>query len=180
MRILTVGFALLMVLGGCTTTPDIRYYTLDMSSASGGGGEVRFEIGRVRLSEPVASKDIFIQISPTEVEYYASDQWVAGVDELVADKLRAEFGPGRPDAEVIDLDVAVKKFGQRDVGGGGVEAHVRLEARMERRGGEVLEKVYSRETPVGPSTRVVNGVVVALSRSLEEIAAEMAADAAAL
>ena len=168
----------LLVAAGCTTTPDINYFTLDMRPAADAAPGVNIKVRRISVAEAIATKDIFIQISPIEVEYYATDQWVAGLDELVADKLRAEFGSAQPDKSTVQLEAELKIFGQADVPGG-AEARVRLDVVLSLARNE-LEKTYEASHPAVAGGRTVNGVVIALTRCIEEIAAQIAADAQAL
>ena len=50
--------------------------------------------------------------TPTRIEYYATDHWVAGVGELVQRKFQTEFGPhedGRPTYVVSGKVVALEQ-----------------------------------------------------------------------
>ena len=89
-----VWVVLLLCCTGCLSTPEARYYTLDMQSS----GKVtttmfNLEVERIQVTEALARTDILIKKSATEIEYYALDRWAARLDELLAEKLQAEFGP---------------------------------------------------------------------------------------
>jgi len=169
-------------IAGCASAPDLRYYTLDMRPSGAAQAAKNIRIDRLREAEPLARKDILIQRSPTQVEYYAVDQWAATLGELVGQKLEAEFGPpeeGRPTVVVTGM---ILEFGQVDVSGG-AEASVRL--KLEFRGEDMgrydealLTKTYAARLPTG--TPAPGAVVEGLSRCLEKLAAEIVSDAEGL
>ena len=138
------------------------------------------------MAEALSGRELLIQTSPTEIEYYAAAQWVASLDELVGDKLAAEF-PAPEDARyVLDLSATIKNFEQVEAGGS-VEAYARIEidARLEEKGaqrGTVLgriEKTYEARVPLTAGDGL-RGLAEGLSRCVEKIAAELAADVAGL
>jgi uncharacterized lipoprotein YmbA len=169
-------------LAACATTPNPRYYTLDMRPSGKVHPAVNLRIDRLRESEPLARKDILIQRGPTQLEYYALDQWAAAVPEQVGRKLAVEFGPVADNAPTFTLTGLIENFEQVDVPSG-AEAYVRLtieyRANGESRYSDPLKKktydVRLQAAKPGPLA-----VVDALSRCLETIAADIAADAAAL
>jgi len=182
MRIKPTVPLLLLTLWACASAPDVDYFTLDMASSGTVEPEVNLAVGRFATTEALGRSQILIQASPTRIEYYAVDRWASGVGELVQRKLIAEFGPeveGRRSFKVTGRALA---FGQVD-GESGSEGRVVLEVAIrdaEAKSYEdpLLEKTYR-------ATRSADGVkpdavVMALSRAMEQIAAEIAADAAGL
>lgn len=186
MRHAAIAAALLAALGasGCFTfKPELKYYTLDMRPSGAAETGANLHVETVRVGEALARKDILILASPTEVEYYARGQWVAALDQLVRDKLHAEFGPRRPGAPDLFLAVEVIAFEQVDLPDGGADAL----ARMHVTAHESRAAIY--ETPLHEQTYEARlradrpgagGIVEALSRCVERIAADLAADLAAL
>ncbi len=172
----------LVALVGCTTTPAPRYYTLDMAPSGTVTPDCDFVVARIRATEPLARRDILVKKTPTEIEYYALEQWAADPGLLVSEKLAAELGH-RPDAaKTIAVSGEVLAFEQVDRQSG-VEAHLKLY--LEFRTAEqrpldepAMKRTYELYLPV--QTPPPAGVVLALSKGLEQIAAAVAADAAKL
>ncbi len=166
----------------CKTTPPSKYYTLDMTPSGTAVPDYGIEVQRIRSAEPLARRDILVKTSPTEIEYYALDQWSADPGLLVAEKLQAEFGH-RTDAEKqVRLTGQLLAFEQQDTPGGpAARVKLNLEFRTADRDlydDPLLKKTYEIELPAaspGPG-----GVVRALSQAIERIAAEIVADADAL
>lgn len=181
MKHLLAGICLAL-LAGCVTATETRYYTLDMRPSGGEHAPAALAIDRLRVSEPLKRKEILIQTTPIEIEYYARHEWAARIEELIAEKLAAEFGPRDAAGHALLLGGDVLAFGQVDRPGG-ADAHVKLalnfrEDGVSRYAEPLFEKTYERLLPAesaGPAA-----VVAALSRALEEIAAEIARDAAAV
>ena len=171
----------LLVLAGCASTPSIQYFTLNMTPAGTPGG-VNIVVDDLRVSEAVTRKDIMIKTSPTEVEYYATAQWVASLSELVAEKLQAEFGPAAGEGPVLLLSGRLLAFEQVDVNGG-AQAHLKLAVTLADSGASrseppLLEKAYVVREPADAAAP--GAVVRALSACVEQAAARIQADAAAL
>ncbi len=169
-------FALVCV--GCATSSPVRYYTLDMAPSGGVETAFNIEIDRLRPSEALARKDILIKKSATQIEYYAGEQWAANVGELVAEKLQAEFGhpvEGRP---TVIVRGAIQAFEQVDLPDG-IAARVKLDldiyAEDDRAYDKpMLKKAYEVTVPAKPASP--DGVAAALSRALEQIAADVVKD----
>jgi uncharacterized lipoprotein YmbA len=168
------------VLAGCATrAPETRYYTLDMQPSGDVDPQVAVKVDRLLTSEPLARRNLLIQTSPTEVEYYALDEWAAGVAELVTKKLEAEFGAPEPGERVLLLYGTVLDFEQVDRPGGGADAHARIELAVRAEGASryespLLERVYVAHVPLeraGPRE-----AAEALSRAVERVAAAVASD----
>ena len=166
-------------LAGCRSGPAPRYYTLDLRpSGSARPARCALRVDRLDAVEPLSRDGILIQMSPTEAEYYASDRWLAPAEGLVAEKLAAEFGTaeGKP---VILLAGTLRALEQVDFPGG-AEAHLKLDAAlrrppMSRYEEPLLRKTYEARVPAEEPRPAA--VVRALSKAVEAVAAEIAADA---
>ena len=170
------------LLAGCASTTPSRYYTLDMTASGAAASAVNLYVDRIRAAEALTRKTILIKKSPTEIEYYALDEWAASVNELVTEKLVAEFGPKQDGRKSIGLSGTILAFEQIDLPDG-VEAHVKLALTFRAEGTAryeepLLEKNYEARMPAAESS--APAVVRALSACLEQIAADVAADAGAL
>lgn len=170
--------ALALTAGCATRAPETRFYTLDMRPTGGAVSERPIRVDRLLTAEPLAKRNILIQKSPTEVEYYALDEWAAGVAELVGKKLEAEFGEGDAAIAPLLLYGTVLDFEQVDRAGG-ADAHARIDIavrteRASRYDPPLFERVYVAEVPMdraGPKA-----AAEALSRAVEQIAALLVAD----
>ena len=166
----------------CASAPKIDYYTLGMEPSGHAEPTVNLSVERFRSTEALGRSQIMVLASPTRVEYYATDQWAGSVGELVQRKLAAEFGTpvdGRRNLVVSGKVVACEQIDRP----GGAEARVTLEvvlrdAELPRYQPPVFEKSYSSSRPM--ATVSAGSLVVELSRCVEEIAAEIAADASSL
>lgn len=162
---------------GCVRSAETRFYQLDLTPSGAVAGGAGLEIGRLEVADDLARRDILVQKDATEIEYYADAQWAVSVPELVRRKLEAEFGRAAAGEPGVLVDGEVQAFQQVDVPGG-AEARVTLHLRFRKGSQVVFQNLYSRQVPAGsPSPRAVAQV---LSRALEAIAADVAADAAGL
>lgn len=175
------GCAVLLVLAalaGCATAPPRNYYTLDMTPANGQSA-LNLVVDRIRTSEALSKREIMIKKSPTEVEYYATDLWAASLDELVTQKLQAEFGTLEPSRPVLRLVGTVLAFEQiEEKGHAETIARILLQFRAEKDSLHApprLERVYEVRSPLPESN--AGAAVEALSRALEQIAREVILDA---
>ncbi|MCC6144251.1 MAG: membrane integrity-associated transporter subunit PqiC [Candidatus Hydrogenedentes bacterium] len=164
---------------GCVTAPGTRYYTLDMTRAAQ-DSPVNLVVDRLQASEALTRKNILIKNTPTQVEYYAADEWAADVAEMITQKLESEFGPRAEGRPTLLLSGTVLAFEQVDASGG-AQAHARLALELRTERGSrldqpLLEKTYEVLLPAAAPQP--NAVVVALGEGLEQIAAEIMADAA--
>lgn len=166
----------------CASAPKIDYYTLGMEPSGRAEPTVNLSVERFRSTEALGRSQIMVLASPTRVEYYATDQWAGSIGELVQRKLAAEFGApveGRKSLVVSGKVVACEQVDRA----GGAEARVTLEvvvrdAELPRYQPPLLERSYSSSRPVtNPSA---GAVVEGLSRCVEEIAADIAADTSSL
>ncbi len=174
-----IAAVLLGMLAGCATTIETQYYTLDLRDSDPAASAPRLCVDRIMLAEPLSRKDILIQTTPTQIEYYATAQWAAGIDDLIAQKLEAEFGNPVCDQSPYLLSGTVYEFEQVDLPGG-AEAHVKfaVEIRAQRYEEPVFKKTYTERAPANSADP--NAVVQTLSACVERIAAQIMADAAAL
>ncbi|MBI3119969.1 MAG: membrane integrity-associated transporter subunit PqiC [Candidatus Hydrogenedentes bacterium] len=172
----------LLALAGCKSAPPTKYYTLNMETSGRAQTPVNVVVSRVQVGEALSRRDIMIKQSPTQVEYYATNQWAAGLDELVRQKLQEEFGvprEGRPGLVLIATLLACEQI---DVPGG-ADARVKLTAELRREEASrydapLLTKIY--EARKKADTERPADVVQALSDLIEKIAEEIAQDTAAL
>ena len=173
----------LVAMAGCASAPSMNYYTLDMRPSGGAAMPFRVEIARMRVAEPLEGRNILIQKSPTEIEYYAVDRWAAGLNDLVQEKLEAEWN-GHPSDEAPQLiaEGIIQGFGQEDQDGGpAAYLKITMEFRSpdaSRYDTPLLHKTYEfRQSAEGQGA---SGVVNALSVCVEQLAAAIAEDATAL
>jgi uncharacterized lipoprotein YmbA len=177
-----IAATLLPLLAGCASTP-AKYYTLDMRPSGGAAAAVNITVDHIRVSDALAGKNIYIQQSPTEVTFYAAEQWTAPIDDLVREKLQAEFGDPQPGRRSLALSGTIMAFSQVDVDATTAEATVRLQAALREAGASryekpLLDRTYTATQRAAAPTAAE--VVIALSRCIEALAAEIARDAAAL
>lgn len=180
----TVGFAILGLLivpfaGGCAHTPEPRYYTLNMTPSGTVHPDCNIEVDRLRPHDALTRTDILVKKSSTQIEYYALDRWAASLSELVPEKLQAEFGDPDPQRKTIVVSGTILAFEQVDRSDG-ADAHIKLELDLRNAGASrydtpLLRKQYEATLSAGAAEPA--SVVEALSKGLEEIAAEIAADA---
>jgi ABC-type uncharacterized transport system auxiliary subunit len=162
---------------GCVHAPPVRYYQLDMNPSGKAEPAVNIEIERLTATDDLARRDILIQKDATEIEYYADAQWSVNVPDQVRRKLEAEFGPYDADKPAVTISGEVRAFEQVDLPGGAA-GRVALHLRLSRDGETVGRKVYTSQ--VAADRPDPKAVAQALSRALETIAREIAADAGAL
>jgi uncharacterized lipoprotein YmbA len=167
---------------GCASAPQPRYYTLDMAPSGALASRYNVHVDRLRPHDALTRNEILIKKSSTEVEYYALDRWVQGLGELVTEKLNAEFGAKTNDRETLVVSGEILAFEQVDTPDG-AESHIKLDLSIWPDGVSRYDKpLYSKtyETRV-PTPRPTPGATVeALSRGLNALAAEIAADAGRL
>lgn len=171
-----------LVAMGCASVPNIRYYTLDMTPSGKAQPRCNLKVERLRPSDALARKDILIKKSPTEIEYYALDQWAANLGEVVSEKLTSEFGPIVQGRKTLLIAGVIQGFEQVDTADGAA-GHIKLDLAFRPEGESryeppLLEKVY--ETSVAAERASPTAVVRALSRGLERLAGEIADDAGKL
>lgn len=178
MRLRLSVFAALFVMCACASAPKINYYSLGVESSGEVRPTVNLKVERLRTTEALGRSQIMIRASATRVEYYAVDQWVGGIGELVQQKLAAEFGPAVEGQKTLKVSGLVVACEQVD-GPGASEARVKLDIVI-RDAGEarylppLLERTYEASLAVAAPRAEV--VADALSRCVGQIASEIAAD----
>jgi len=171
-----------VVLAGCASAPKIDYYTLSVERSGQAGPTLNLEVERLATTGVLAGDRILIRASPTRVEHFETARWAGGLGELVQQKLATELGPESPGRRTVVVSGTILSCGQLDTPAGPV-AEVRLEIELRdptlrRFEAPQLRRSYEATTPVGGAG--VEALVGALSRCVEKIATEIAADAAAL
>ncbi len=170
--------AVVLLLGGCASAPDIQYYTFAMEPSGTARPDVNVEVEEIRTTEALGRRRILIQADPTRVEYYATAEWAGSLGELVAEKLRVELGPPREGLPTVALAGTLLACGQVDAPGGArARARIRVVLRDPSRlryEPPLLERTYEAERPAGDGGPT--SVAQALSTCLEEIASEIADD----
>lgn len=180
---LVVAAGALVNISGClSSSPPPELYTLDMRNSGAPASTVGISVGLINVAEPLMQKNILIKTSPTQIEYYAVGQWAGGLDEMLREKLETEFGPRSAKERTLVISGNLLAFEQIDVPEGAV-AHVKLDAALHEAGKSrysdaLLKKIYDVTVPT--ETADANGIATALSRAVEQLAAQVAADAATL
>lgn len=181
---LALAVGLLPVATGCLSGSEPpQYFTLDMRGSGAPEPPVDINVGLLNVAEPLMQKNILIKKSPTEVEFYAVGQWAGGLDEMLREKLETEFGPTTSNSRTIMLTGELLAFEQVDTPEGAL-AHIKLEAELRDAGKSryteaLLKKLYEISLPIQGDPGA-NAIAIALSRAVEQLAAQIAADAAAL
>lgn len=172
----------LCCLTACASAPKINYYTLDMEPSGQARPPVNLVVDQVRATDALSRSRILVQVSPTMIEYYATEQWAGGIAELVAQKLASEFGSAVEGRRTLVVSATVLACEQVDVSGG-AEARMRLSVTVrdpaeKRYRQALLEKTYEASRPASQPT--AGAVVQALSLCAEQIAGEIADDVSAM
>ena len=178
--ILMVAF--LAALAACASAPELDHYTIDMTPSGRVEVATNLDVNGVVVSDKLAQRRIVIHVSPTRIETYANARWASGVRQMVEQKLAAELGAPAVGSRRLMLDGLVTAFEQVDRTAG-PQARVRIDVEIREAGSNrseppLLKKTYEAVRPAASDS--VDGVVQALSRCLEEIAVEIAEDAAGL
>ena len=174
--------ALAGLISSCATSPSPSIYTVNMDPSSNAGSPVNVSVGRLRVSESLLNKRILIKTSPTEIEYYATAQWAASLDEMLREKLAVEFGPIDTSRPTYVVSGALQSFEQVDMASGS-EAHVKLSLEVRKDGVSQyatpeISNVYEVSLPIEEES--AGGVVATLSVCLETVARAIVTDIAAL
>jgi ABC-type uncharacterized transport system auxiliary subunit len=182
MRFHPISALLVCILCGCASAPKIDYYTLGMESSGQTTPSVNLAVERFRSTEALNRSQIMVLASSTRIDYYATDHWAGSIGELVQRKLVAEFGPLHEGRKTLTVSGTVVSCEQVDRPGG-VEARVELEivlrdSESARYRPPLLEKSYVSSRPVAGAS--VASLVDELSRCVEDIAAQIAADVSSI
>ncbi len=169
---------LVLTTSSCATRPPARYYTLDMSHSAQAQPAFNFNVERFRVAQALSRDEIMIKTSPTEVEYYATDQWVANIGELVARKLQIEMGPRHGERPELVIMGTIQAFEQLDTPDGTqVQIEIDIEVRDSISSRYVAPLFQHRYRDVrSAENNNPASAVRALSAGLEEIARAIADD----
>jgi ABC-type uncharacterized transport system auxiliary subunit len=179
---IVVSLLLIVFLGACASTPEVRTYTLDLRPSGAAAVDRRIRVEPFVPTEALDRTGIHIQATPTRVEYYATDRWVSSVGDQVRAKLAAELGATATGGAELVIGGRVLAFGQVD-GETGPVARVSLAVVVRdgdagRASPPLLERTFDVARPA--ADRLPGSVVVELSLAMEELAAELAAEIATL
>jgi uncharacterized lipoprotein YmbA len=183
MKIRLVLTSLLVAFCGCASSPDLDYFNVEMTSSGTVGVDVHLVVERFSPTERLDRHQIVIQQTPTRVEYYATARWATSVGEMVQGKLQAEFGfPRSDDRPTFVVSGRVLAFEQVDAGSS-AQGRVVLEVAIRAAGQQryetpLLTRTYEATRPLDEAS--ADGAVRALSRALEDIAADIAEDVPAV
>lgn len=171
-----------LAITGCASSAPAEYFTLDMRPSGAPAAPMNIEVGMISITEPLVQSNLLIKKSPTQVERYAMHQWAGGLDEMLKEKLANEFGPRAASDRTLTLTGDLLAFEQVDVADG-AEAHVKLAAELREAGKSrytpaLLKKTYDISVPA--KAPEANEAVIALSRAVEQLAAQIVADASKL
>ena len=163
---------------GCASAPKARYYTVNMTPSAKQAGKHNIDVDRLRTAESLAKRNILVKKTATELEYYASDEWVASLGDIVREKLEAEFGEDVHARKTYLLDGEILSFQQEDTATG-ADAYIKLSISIREANGSryeqpLFEHVYEARVTAGAATPVA--VVEALGKGLEAIAADIVAE----
>ncbi len=164
-------------LTGCVSAPKVSYYTLDMTPSGRGPHDVNVQVRDIQAVQGLNRPQIMIQTAPTEVDYYATADWVADVGELVRRKLAADLGPpvaGRPTVVVSGTLLDFEEVDRGDATAARATLHLVVRRADAAFGPPLVDKVYEVTRTVG--TRTPGAVVAVLSECVDAIAAELVAD----
>lgn len=187
--VLILGAAL--ALGGCASVPDLKYHTLDLSTAAAPEpADFNVAVDQIRVVEALRRPELLIKTGNTDIEYYAEHQWAGGLAELVEQKLAAGFGAREAGRETILVYGTILAFEQVDMEDG-IKAHVKLSVQF-RRDGEsrykapLIERIYENDPAQEPALvkssasldETASAVIKALSDQLGVLTQEIRRDAA--
>lgn len=177
-RLLLAAIAVALA-GACVSTPETDLYTLDMTSSGAAEPGVNVKVEPLGAVDPLERPELLVQATPTRLEYYAVDQWAGDLGDLVRRKLEAELGPpveGRPEYTVFGTVLSFQEVdGTRPKALAEIHLGVRDDEAL-RYEEPIFEATYRVERPLEEAG--ADGLVRALSRAVEEIAAEFASDLA--
>jgi len=169
----------IVVLSGCASAPEYRYYTVDMQPHAQLTPAARVEGVRVVVNQALNRPEIMIRTSPTQIEYYALDRWAAGLDEQIRQKISAEFAVAAGELPAVEIICTLMAFEQVDTPAG-PQVRATIDATIQSKSSRPIisiQKLYTvEEKAAAPGAAAA---VEALSRAVEGIARLMAADIAA-
>lgn len=176
MRLKSLCIVALLGIAGCSSTPPISYYSLDMTPSGRVSTNAAIHVETLRTTEALARTQIQIQASPTRIEYYATHEWAGGIGELVGRKLAVEFNGDPSGGPQLTLSGSVLECTQVDIPQG-AEARMAIavtvrDSASPRYVTPLINKIFTSTKSVGRTGP--DAVVQALSRCAEDIAVEIA------
>lgn len=176
-RILAIAGA--MLLAGCAGTTPPRLYTLNTAPSGAAASNVNIEVERLRPLNALDGGSIVIRRSEHELDTYPLDNWASNLGELTAKKLAAEFGDAVTSRPTVSVTGEILAFEQVNAENGAAVARAAFALEVRRKGESryaepLLAKTYRAESHVDIVSPA--NVVAALSRTVETIAQELAAD----
>lgn len=181
MKVTGALVVLLAVLApGCASAPKVHFYTLDMRASGTSSAPVNIRIERMRESDALARRDLMINKTATEIEYYTNARWATAVNEMLATKFQEEFGQKQPGRATVLLWGTVVCCGQEDTPSG-PQAHLKVQVSARADGksryeAPLFEKTYDVTQRAAAGTP--SAVVAALSECASQMASEIKRDAA--
>jgi ABC-type uncharacterized transport system auxiliary subunit len=194
-RISGLGWSLLKIAGGvlllagCATAPEIRYFRVDPvlpAPAAEAPLPVTLGVARVAAPEPYRQERIIYRTSPYEVQYYGSERWESPPADMVGQALLdglqksgrfQRVVPWRRGDAGFRLEVRLRRFeevDEADAWYGVVELDYEV---VDGNGKSLLRAASAQRERV--ESRTAEGVVKALSRGLAASLGEVAAKTAA-
>jgi ABC-type uncharacterized transport system auxiliary subunit len=180
----------LLLLGACAATaPDVRYFRVAVPPlAPSTGPPLALTLGIARLSAPEPYRDerIIYRSSPYRVQYYPDDRWESQPAEMVSEVVLEQFSgsglfrrviPWRRGEADYRLEARLRRFEELDEGQTWFGL-VELEYEVTDGDGRSLLREMSSQR-VQAERRTVEGVVEALSRSLQATLGEAVTKTAA-
>jgi ABC-type uncharacterized transport system auxiliary subunit len=168
-----------LALAGCAlarTTPNVRYYTLAITTPPSTSVGAPIRVGTINSDQPYATERIAFRTSPYQLDYYTYHRWAADPRNLIRTVARDYFErAGGASGVPFELDGNIRRLEEVDEPSGRRGA-LALDVRLARGGRVVLERAYSESEPA-ESPRP-EAVAAALSRALQRILDQVLAEAA--
>jgi hypothetical protein len=86
------GLALALILGGCASSPPLRYYTLnDVPGATSLSEPSAIRVGRVKIPGELDRSELVQRIDANRLKIAEQDRWAAPLDEMIRRALTADL-----------------------------------------------------------------------------------------
>jgi uncharacterized lipoprotein YmbA len=178
---------LLPALGGCSTSPPPKLYTLAPRPATPDPGSARtISVKHVEIAKYVERPQIVRYVDPYQISASEFDRWGEDLGDMVTrilvenlsqrlpgSQIYAATGPLTSSRSDITLEVNVDKF-DADPGGAVV-----LVAQWVVHGGKRREKIHSEQIRIAMTSNDTTDQVAAMSDALGQLASQIAAGLAA-
>ena len=164
---------------GCSlfrTQPPVRYYTLTLSGAAATRLDAPVTVSGFTADEPYATARMAYRSSPYRLDYYTYHRWAADPRNMIRTAIRDYFEPtttgsGTP----FEIEGNIRRLEEVD-DPAGWQGALALEIKVTRGGTIALEHAYSETEPA--ESRNAEAVAAALSRALQRVLDQVAADLA--